>query len=133
MAEIVAMIAGVIFTCYLMYLLQKRNEKIQNELHSDSKRQERINRVVSEYTDLRRNLKSSDIPGLIEANIAGLETEQEAKEAIRLISLTQNNKNPLSSLQQSIEEIGILKFFRNITRMDYMTGKTTEIIKKLKD
>jgi hypothetical protein len=127
--SILTIIVGI-FVSYFFYKLNKSN--ILNN-QKDSERYYRINVVINEYKKLLATNKSSDIPGLISAGIATLHDEEEAKEAVEAVANLQGKRNPLSSRQSEIEEIGILKFFQHITHQQYITNQMDSIIKKLRE
>ncbi len=79
---------------------------------------------------IRDNI-STDIPALIRANIANLQDEAEAKQAVVEIS-KQQGRNPLSSKKEDIEEVGILNFFQNITLRQYKAQQIDEILNSLR-
>jgi len=113
--------------------VHKKTSTLTVVLYEDSKYDERINAVVKEYGQLLRSHKSSDIPALIQAGICTLQNEGEALESIIRISNMQCHRNPLSDWKSAIEEVGVLRFFQNITYQQYMTpGKLDEIIRNLR-
>lgn len=96
-----------------------------------SEREVRVNAVVKAYLDLIEANKASEIPALIRAKIGALQSEDEAREAIALITAAQNNNNPLNGQKEAIERIGVLTFFQRIRLREAMLGKVEEVIKEL--
>ena len=97
--------------------------------HENNLREARINPVVGKYQELLNSHISSDIDALTRIGISNLLSEEEAREAIRQIANLQGGRNPLSSKQKEIEEVGVLRFFQNITRDQLkIQGKLDEII-----
>jgi hypothetical protein len=68
---------------------------------------------------------------LIQAGIANLKNEDEAKEAIAQVANLQAGRNPLSNRKDAIEKVGILKFFQNITPQECQTSEIDKIIERL--
>lgn len=124
-------ILGIVITGGIAIYVYKKTNVLTVVLHEDNKRDERINTVVHGYAQLLRSNKSSDIAALIQAGMATLQDEGEAREAIKRISALQAQRNPLSERQSVIEAVGILRVFQNITYQQYVTGRLDEIIRSL--
>lgn len=128
---IIGLIIAIIAVAFTIYFYRK-NESYTLVLHEDNKKTERINAVVTEYRRLLTSSSSNDIPALIRAGMATLQSEGEAREAIETIANLQNQRSPLSDRKAAIEHVGILKFFRNITIRQYMAGEIDAIIARLR-
>lgn len=129
--EIILLVIAIIIAIVVPIRLSKKDANHASELHDNSEKTVRINAVVTKYAELLK-YQSSDIPALIQAGMTTLQSEEEAKEAVAQIANLQGQRSPLSSRESAIMEVGILRFFRNITLRQYQAGKMKEIIDKLR-
>lgn len=131
-ALIISILGIIISGGIAIYVYRKTN--IQTLiLHEDSKRGERISSVVNKYHQLLVSHNSSDMVGLIRAGMATLKDDDEAREVIQSVANLQSQRNPLSNWQSDVEQVGILRFFQNITDKEFMeAGKCEEIIRNLR-
>lgn len=130
---LVISILGIVISSGVAIYVYRKTYKQAEVHHEDSLRENRINAVVSEYQRLLHAGKSSDLYGLIQAGMGNLAYEEEAQEAIKRIANLQGQRNPLSTNQNDIEAVGVLRFFQNITDSQSKTpGKLEEIISVLR-
>lgn len=128
--SVISLLISILGIFIAIYTFIKTN-RLSLSLHDDTKGETRINAVVFEYRRLYTSSQSSNISALIQAGMSTLQNESEAKEAIKRIATL--HAKPLSPYQKEIEEVGILRFFQNITFQQYnIPGKFDEIISELR-